>query len=327
MTNEALRPPQVAFLVVGSARSGTTLVQRLACEIPGVRMPPETHFFSGFLREMLARRSFPLAGADLREEIACFLARDNAAGLTLDTDAVVAELGGSCAHPFALFDVVVRHLAGPAEVWGEKTPGHLLWWRPVSRAAPWLQFVVVVRDPRAVVASNLTVPWRDGSEFGDWGEHRHLALAQRWAIDQHQASSMMAELGPRCLALRYEDVVADPDDARAKIAAFLGRHDVARAQAVDPFIVHGWEEWKHRALEAVTDDRVSAWKRELTSRQARQITALCAEGMRRFGYRHGVPSTAGAVTTALLGHRIRQKLARYRGTYRWYLWEIDRTAL
>jgi len=41
------------FLIVGSARSGTTLVQRLACELPGVAMPPETHFFDIFLRRLL----------------------------------------------------------------------------------------------------------------------------------------------------------------------------------------------------------------------------------------------------------------------------------
>ena len=35
----------VSFLMVGTPRSGTTLLQRLACELPGVGMPPETHFF------------------------------------------------------------------------------------------------------------------------------------------------------------------------------------------------------------------------------------------------------------------------------------------
>ena len=215
--------PRVEFLVVGSARSGTTLVQRLACEVPGVRMPPETHFFSGYTRELLARCSFPLEGIELRREIELFLARDNAAGLVLDVRAVLAELGDRCSGPYQLFDVIVRHLVGPAEIWGEKTPDHLLWWRPITRAAPWMRFVLVVRDPRAVVASSLSVPWRDNPELREWDEDVYLAMAQRWAIDQQRGAAMAAELGPRCLPLRYEDVVADPDGARSAISAFLGR--------------------------------------------------------------------------------------------------------
>ena len=40
------RPAELSFLVVGTARSGTTLVQRLCCELPRVWVPGETHFWS-----------------------------------------------------------------------------------------------------------------------------------------------------------------------------------------------------------------------------------------------------------------------------------------
>ena len=73
--------PRVRFLVVGSPRSGTTLVQRLACEIPGVRMPAETHFFSQFATGLLARRSFPLTGEALVDEIGRFASLDSSRGL------------------------------------------------------------------------------------------------------------------------------------------------------------------------------------------------------------------------------------------------------
>jgi hypothetical protein len=194
--------PGVRFLVVGSPRSGTTLVQRLACEIPGVRMPPETHFFTRFAVGLMARRHFPLDTAALADEIRLFAASDYASGLEIDVETVVTDLGGTCAGPFELFAALVRHLAGPAEIWGEKTPNHLVWWRPISRASPQTSFVAVVRDPRAVVSSNLDMPWRDDTTLPGWGGHTapgasppcgRSSSARWWRMDR-------ASLGPeRCL--------------------------------------------------------------------------------------------------------------------------------
>jgi len=52
--------PVPHFAIVGSPRSGTTLVQRLCCELEGVVVPYETHFFSAYLP--VCRPRFPLAG-------------------------------------------------------------------------------------------------------------------------------------------------------------------------------------------------------------------------------------------------------------------------
>ena len=197
----------VRFLVVGSPRSGTTLVQRLACEIPGVRMPPETHFFTRYAVGLMARRQFPLDAEALAEEIRLFAGGDQVGGLDVDVAAVVDDLGGTCARPFDLFDALVRYLAGPAEVWGEKTPNHLVWWRPISEASPTISFVVVVRDPRAVVASNLAMPWREDRRIPAWGDQVHLAFAALWARLQRQVMAMEHEAyqAQRDFFMRYGD--------------------------------------------------------------------------------------------------------------------------
>src|SRR5262245_51226417 len=69
-------PPSVAagsrdigFLIVGTPRSGTTLVQRLATELPGVRVPPETHFFPHFGSDLIKRTSFPLDAGGIEREV------------------------------------------------------------------------------------------------------------------------------------------------------------------------------------------------------------------------------------------------------------------
>jgi hypothetical protein len=266
------------FLIVGTPRSGTTLVQRLASELPGVAVPPETHFFWRFLPPLLDRRRFPLHRAALADEVRAFTAMDTSRGLRLDVDRVVDRLGGSCRSPLGLFLAIVAELAGPAAAVGEKTPEHLAWWRPLTRALPRLQLVAVVRDPRAVAGSHARVPW---------GIRSPVHLGEQWRIDQREVLRARRTLGhDRVLVLRYEDVVADPDAARERLAAFLAPPSpppAADPSGGDP-IVLPWEWWKHRALEPVTDRRVAAWRESLEPGEAADVAACCRGAMRRLGY-------------------------------------------
>src|SRR5437588_2405307 len=120
-----------AFLIVGSQRAGTTLVQRLACELDGVAVPPETHFFSSrFAGSLVQRNTFPLDRRTLADELQRYASLPTSRGFDLDVDAVIERLGGSCRSWERLFGAIVRQLAGPdVPVVGEKTPGHLPWWR------------------------------------------------------------------------------------------------------------------------------------------------------------------------------------------------------
>jgi Sulfotransferase family len=305
---------RVGFLIVGSPRSGTTLVQRLACEIPGVAMPPETHFFSDFAWDLVRRHEFPLGGQALRDEMAIFAGLENSRGLDLDPDALVGSFGGTADSVYGLFDEMVRQFAGPAEIWGEKTPGHLWWWRPISVAAPWMRFIVVVRDPRAVVRSLLEMPWQEGPDLDSWEGRLHLALAGKWAFDQEVASALLAELAPsRALLLRYEDVVSEAATARSAIARFLGRSGTEQVQEAPSSMVHPWEHWKKRAMEDVASDRVHGWQTDLGDRRAAEVAWICRDGMARFGYpRNPLRAALVAVRNRKVGAELADMLDRYR---------------
>lgn len=292
----------VAFLIVGTPRSGTTLVQRLACEISGVTMPPETHFLSGFVGGLLARRRFPLLAGAIREETERYLAEPTSVGLRLDPASIERQLGGRCDSPLQLFGALVRGLSGPGEVWGEKTPGHLRWWRPVVAAAPETKFVAVVRDPRAVVASSLRLPWRRDPSLAGWRGDLHRAFAGKWRHDQRLVLALARALGSeRSLVLRYESVVADPEAARLSLAELLGR-PAAERQPAPEGIVLSWETWKSRALGPVEQASAPAWREALSRRQCLEIADLCRGGMEAFGYA-GVPARLGSLVRVARGGR------------------------
>lgn len=293
------------FLVVGTPRSGTTLVQRLACELPGVRVPPETHFFRLFAGPLLRRRRFPLDAAALRAELRAFAALPTSRGMGLDSEAtiedVVADLGGRCDSAVRLFGAIVRALAGEAAVRGEKTPSHLMWWRPLARALPAVRMVAVVRDPRAVVASYATA----------WGRRQPALLAQRWSLDQRAVLAMRRTLGPRrCLLLRYEDVVAEPDDAREALGAFLGVGALEAAPGPPGPLHLSWETWKRQASGPVTRDRLSAWRHVLDARESATVGAICGRRMAAFGYAGPGAAPAPGPRAVLAPERWRYRLHR-----------------
>lgn len=318
--------PEVSFLIVGTPRSGTTLVQRLALELSGVGMSPETHFFSAFATDLLRRRHFPLEDTTLASELRAFASSPQLAGAAFDTDLVYDSLAGYCNSPLEMFDAIVAALAGPADLLGEKTPEHLRWWRPLSRARPNLRFVAVVRDPRAVVASNINVPFRESLRTA-WGEDCHLALAVHWRQHQRLLLAMTAELGPsRSLLLRYEDVVVDPAHGRQALAALLDRGAAVARRAAATRVVLPWETWKHDAFADVTYAKLESWRGELTFEQSEAVASLCQPEMSRLGY--GTRSWARRLARRL--ETPRQSRRRLRGLARGLTQEqagIDQTRL
>lgn len=291
----------VNFLIVGTARSGTTLVQRLACELPNVHVPPETRFFEAFASRRLRKVRFPLTGEPLRREVTLYRRLPSSRGLDLDVDEVIERLDGHCDNYPQLFHTLVATLAraGDGAIIGEKTPIHLQWWRPIMRAMPDLRIVAVVRDPRSVVASYLQV-WKSS----------HLSVAARWRSDQQSLIAARQTLGNQLLVLRYEDIVHDPASARGQLRTFFGitESGPASTRAVSPEkITVAWEWWKSRVTQPVTTARVSAWQDVLTAKQASEVLSVCRRPASLFGYpsadRRGAKAFSGidAVKLPMLG--------------------------
>ena len=278
-----MAPERVSFLIVGSPRSGTTLVQRLAGELPGVRVPFETHFFTKGLDCFEAVGGFPLDRRALACGLEAYCELPALEGSGLDADAVADRLGNAGAvRALDVFDAVVREAAGPTAVLGEKTPGHLAWAGRLTALRPELRVIGVVRDPRAVIASRRGVPWGGTSSV--------TAQAARWLDATRQIVELADRLGSRMLVLRYEDVVAAPDRARAAIAIAIGTPistpvGPTGGPGAAPGLV--WERWKARAGGPVTEDRVEHWRTVLRPSEAVAIIAVTAPVLDRFGYGGG----------------------------------------
>lgn len=268
--------PGVAFLIAGMARSGTTLVQRFACELRDVWVPPETHLWSLLLSPGFAATS-PLDHHEAARLLDAAAERSGVAFSTFGTDQLLADIDEPV-RPWTLFQRLVRTLS-PADrhVLGEKTPNHLLAAGPLLREHRELKLVVTIRDPRDIHASLMGVPW---------GSHDAVRNAWRWRLRYSHANDLIAAFGhDRVLAFRLEDVVVDPDGARRRLADFLGvDHEVEPLPADQHGLFGDTEPWKQQAVAAPDAARPAQWRERLAPDVADSVWRITADVATTWGY-------------------------------------------
>jgi hypothetical protein len=96
------------------------------------------------------------------------------------------------------------------------------------RVYPEARFVCMYRHPMDVIASGMEAcPWGlNGYGFDPYiaatPGNAVMALASFWADNTHITLTAEERFPSQCYRLRYEDLVADPEETAAKLFAFLG---------------------------------------------------------------------------------------------------------
>ena len=190
------------IFVIGSPRSGTTLLRLILDSHPRISCGEETHF----LRELGA-----IVGRDW-ELVSTY-------GLTREWWLTrIRQL-------YADFQAEVLAHSGKAR-WAEKDPTYTLHLRFIEELFPDALYVHLLRDGHDVVAS-----FRDR-----WG-YRSAARAARteWARYVTAARELERRLPDgRFLELRYEELVAEPETHGRRLFEFLGEAWDPAALEFDP---------------------------------------------------------------------------------------------
>lgn len=197
------------FFIIGSARSGTTLLRTILNAHPQVAVPPESRFITELWRGEDEVHVEGLLGA--LEQHRLFRVWE------LDIDQVRKELGGAPRAPYA--DVMESSYRAWARqknksCWGDKTPRYIEQIPLLARLWPRAKFVHQIRDGRNVVLSYADVPFGPktlGKAADLWRKRVSLGLANG------------RPLGPeRYLEIRYEEFTADPTHQTKALCTFLG---------------------------------------------------------------------------------------------------------
>ena len=314
MTTDPTRPAPI--FVVGTPRSGTTLVRLLLDSHPDLAIAPESAFFLrlvGRCGPLYRDLCTPAAVRGLVEDalsisaVAAWFPRD------LGPEAVLARLGG---HPTpaevtdALYSAWASH-RGKAR-WGDKTPRNLQHIGALLDLFPAARIVIVMRDPRDIAVSLAKASFAGTSAIG---------AALRWATDAACARDALATAGDAAWVLPYEGLVREPERWCAELLSFV------RAPPC-PDLLDRYRHHRDDVSHALSDlylqpvDAAAAqrWRVSGPPEVIAQVEAVVGEELARWGYEPSLPAgrvgrrarLRARVGDALSAARNREYMTNYR---------------
>jgi len=269
------------IFVVGSPRSGTTMLAVLLDRHSRIAVPPETHFFWKFVPQV--RNVW--ATASREELVDAALGFDRIADLALERGAVLKRFEGCDKTVANLLRVILEtyaSLRGAVRA-GEKSPRHIECVPDIMEACPDARVIAIIRDGRDVVLSRMKQAWSSRGNprrFGlfsmEWSDHVRLIL------------ELERKYGPdRFMVVKYESIILDPKPELERMCKFIGEEFEPRQldPEVDSSTVPVWEEeWKGKARSTLDPARVEAWRRSGDRDQIWIMNCIMGRMLRRMGY-------------------------------------------
>jgi hypothetical protein len=243
-----------ASFIVGSERSGTTLLATLIDRHPEIAVPPETHFFVN-----TRKRSFDPYPEGKRAD----LMKNVTEGRRMKEAGIpVSELSAR----FSQYPADLRHLFQAAletyaqthnkRICAEKTPSHLFHVNRILECYPKARFIYIFRDGRDVVASLLKMPWRKNDS-----ERR---LIDYWTRCMELGFEYDNRLPDQWLNIQYETLVQNPEATLGRVMRFIGLEFVpSQLVPADPAAIESPRKkvWWHMAVTKEIDaSQVQKWR-------------------------------------------------------------------
>jgi Sulfotransferase family len=291
----AREPP---FFIVGSARSGTTMLRLMLNAHPAVAVPPESRFIVELWR---GRR-------EVRIDTWLQALSDHHRFQTwqLPIERVAAELDGAQVAPYAEA-VAAAYRAYASERgkrrWGDKTPRYIEHIPLLADLFGDARFVHLVRDGRDVALSYADVPF---------GPKTVAKAADLWATRVRRGIEAGRALGPgRYTEVRYEDLVSDESNLVAKLREMCELLELEYSPAMLEYDELANDEVLARASlynPNVTRSpmaRTRSWETDMPAAQVEVFEAVAGEVLSDLGYArryaHPRPRARLEATLARLG--------------------------
>ncbi len=268
------------FFVVGSGRSGTTLLRLILLGHSRLHVPPESWFLEDLVREL------PLTGPLTPSQVARAVdivtghRRWNDFGIPIESfREQVSRLAAPTLRTVVdlIYDKQLK-LSGKAR-FGDKTPRYIRIVPQLSTIYPGAKFIHLIRDGRDVAISRIDADW---DRYYERRQFRWLeAMDYR---DRIRRSSYSAQV----LEVRYEDLVRDSKTTVQKICDFLGEPFeegmLSWQQHVDRTIPARELRFHQRVKGEMDKQNVAVWRNRLSSFECFSMEACMHRQLAALGY-------------------------------------------
>jgi len=302
------------FFIVGTGRSGTTLLQAMLTSHSRLDIPPETKFFQR--HDPIEQRlgGDPLPADRFDAWMSDYFASQDWADVGLVREEVERLMRAGDRGAASLFLAILRAWqarSGKPRL-GEKTPLHCKCVRRIAEVFPSAKFIHIYRDPRDVVASMRRMEWTRGSV-------RDEARNWRKILDDHRRLSAefpVATYTEVC----FETLVQQPEAELRRLCGFLG-------EAFEPAMLRYYEReqsgfhereagWKGQTRRPLSDASIGRYRQQLSPREIALVERVAGPTMVKLGYqpvsgwRTHHPLWMALDAAAHLARKTRQNLTR-----------------
>lgn len=180
------------IFIVGSPRSGTTLMRSIIDAHPHIFCPPCETFLFSLLNPIFNGRIW----------------KDHYAQLPLDRTWLISWMRRFVLELFAALGKKIGKYR-----WTEKTPSHVRFMSFISEVFPDAQFIHMIRDGRKVVSSLKDM---------DWAPKDINKNIENWIESVSLGREIGIKIGKqRYIEIKYEDLVKDPETVLRRLCNFL----------------------------------------------------------------------------------------------------------
>lgn len=271
-------------LILGSPRSGTTLLRlALACH-PQMVVPPEAGF-AVWLAERFAERIDSGENDAVAPFVDAVVSSRKFEHWRMDRSRVLAAVsdtfgGGYAAVIRAIYREYASLTGKPWAGLGDKNNFHITQLHWLDRVYPGAKIIHLVRDPRDVYCSRREVAALPAGVYSPAFGESAAAFADQW-VAENLGVHLRFGLQGRYHRVEYADLVSDPRSSLQGICrhlelpydeVMLDYPRINRTAALEPAELLPW---KQRTLEDPDVSRVGRYRADLGERDARMIWERC----------------------------------------------------
>lgn len=274
------------IIVIGCARSGTTLLQLMIHAHRRLAMPAETRFVTHLFETQ--RQYGDLrdpANVDLVADAIVERKKSRLSDMGLDGPEVRARLHETPPTLGSMIGTVFQMFAEKhgKQRWGDKRPSYIRHVPRLMALFPDVQFVHIIRDGRDSISSLKNMPWFNRS---------FNSAVYRWKEALDVGAWASRELRPdQYFEFRYEDLVADPRTQLQALCEYLEEEfDEAMLEPHKVDEVPDWKTWHPNTRRPVNKDAFERWRKDLTPNEIQLVEYAVGNHLTDHGYQLSLPA-------------------------------------
>lgn len=272
-------PGKPPLFLLGSQRSGTTMLRLMLNNHPNLAIPHESVFITVFFQKLA--KYGDLSNRDNARRLLADVAQHymvKRGKLIVDPEAILSHQIKTYRDLIAaIFQTHANSLGKPR--WGDKTPSYTPDIDIIRGIFPEAKIIHLVRDGRDVVLSHKSIEWASGNL---------LKLILDWQWKTTIAHKVGAVLGDDFLEVRYEDLVRDPEGILRQICHFIDEpYDqkmLSYSENAKDLVPTESLKWHRNSIQPPDPSQVNMWKRQLSKSERIIFEQLAGETLALFGY-------------------------------------------